>query len=78
MNFFFSMPSSSIILESDGDDCVCQILEMFDPGFESDDKSPSATVQWYWQLEEFKRERRLWRKLESMDRRPHQKEGEIL
>ena len=61
--------------ESDGDDCVCQVVELFDPGFESDDKSPSAMVQWYWQLDELKREKRLWRKIESMELKPHPKEG---
>ena len=63
------------LAESDGDDCVCQVTEMFDPGFESDDKSPSGIVQWYWRLDEFRKERRLWRKMDSMELKPHPSEG---
>ena len=61
--------------ESDGVDCICQVVELFDPGLESVDRSPTATVQWYWQLDEFRGEKRIWRKVESMGPKPHPKEG---
>ena len=48
---------------------------MFDPGYEADDKSPSGIVQWYWRLDEFRKERRLWKKMDSMEPKPHPSEG---